>query len=249
MSDPGYPVPLTKCHLCSPLASASCSGQVWLSLFPPPLPVTWISLQGTFCNEISSPQDSQHAGAVVLQGDNPSLAPSSAADIPMQSCVCLQTLQTMGRCLSWSFLSHPTGQPGSCAPCQPFSSEGSQPLQSGSSFQLPWEPGRSPTAPPKYLLSICTHPPALGKEGFRQGTGAQPALRDLNPALLGLVLSLLSPPGQNIWVLSLLFLLQAESLICHLFHLSPPDMCRQQCPEPATPSSALQRGQSTSDGG
>lgn len=154
--------------------------------------------------------------------------------------------------LSWNFLSHPTGQPASCALWQPFSSEGSQPLQSSSSFQLPWEPGRSLTAPPEYLqfnISSFLTPLPLARRGLRQGTGAQPALRDLNPALLGLVLSLLSPPGQSLWVLSLLSLLQAESLICHLFHLSPPDMCRQQCPEPATPSSALQRGQSTSDRG
>lgn len=168
-----------------------------------------------------------------------------------QSCVCLQTLQMMGWCPSWSFLSHPTGQPPSCAQGQPFSMKSGSLSRVAAVFS---SLGSQAEAPLPHQVSAVTHqwfphPPALSKEGFRQGTGTQPALQDLNPALLGLVLSLLSLLGQSLWVLSLLFLLQAESLICHLFHLSPPDMCRQQCPEPAAPSSALQRGQSSSDRG
>lgn len=73
------------------------------------------------------------------------------------------------------------------------------------------------------------------------GSGCPAGVTGSKPALLGLVSSLLALPGQCLWGLSLPFLLQAESLICHLFHLSPPDTRRRQRPEPATPASALQR--------
>lgn len=58
-------------------------------------------------------------------------------------------------------------------------------------------------------------------------------LWELSPAQLGPVLSLLALPSQRLWVLSLPFLLQAQSLICHLFPLSLPDSHHRQCPTPA----------------
>lgn len=121
-------------------------------------------------------------------------------------CACSPYRQRDGACVGVSLsMSYPSSHRDGlqavlpAARHQPFSREGSQAYRGSSSCRLPREPGRNPTVPTKSLqfnISGFLTPPAPGKEGFRWGAGAQPALQDLNPALRGLVSSLLALPGQ-----------------------------------------------------